>query len=53
MANAIAFDTELLDTIVITERHGGLTQTAYALLGDLVAVRRAIGPARTPDRRSH
>lgn len=42
MANAIAFQTELLDTIVVTERHGGLTQTAYALLSDLVAVRRAI-----------
>ena len=41
--NALVLKTDLLGEIVITERDGGLTETAYALLTDLVAVRRRLG----------
>lgn len=40
MANAIVFETDLLGRIAITQLEGSLTQTAYALLSDLVAIRR-------------
>jgi homoserine dehydrogenase len=39
--NAIIFNTDLLGEIAIVQRGGGLTQTAYALLSDLVAIARA------------
>jgi homoserine dehydrogenase len=41
--NALVLRTDLLGEIVITERDGGLTETAFALLTDLVAVRRRLG----------
>lgn len=40
MANAIVFETDLLGRIAITQLEGSLTQTAYALLSDLIAIRR-------------
>jgi homoserine dehydrogenase len=36
--NALILYTDLLDEIAIVQRGGGLTQTAYALVSDLVAV---------------
>jgi len=38
--NAIVFDTDPLGEIAIVQCGGGLTQTAYALLSDLVAIRK-------------
>jgi homoserine dehydrogenase len=51
MQNAIVFQTDVLGEIALTQLGGGLTQTAYALVSDLVTVarriRRAAGaPAR-------
>ncbi len=43
--NALVLETDLLGEIAITQLTGGLTQTAYALLSDLVTVRRRL--ART------
>jgi homoserine dehydrogenase len=40
MATALIFQTDLLDEIAITQLSGGITQTAYALLSDLVTIRR-------------
>lgn len=40
--NALLLETDLLGRICITQLDGGLTQTAYALLSDLVAVRRRL-----------
>jgi homoserine dehydrogenase len=40
MANAIELETDTLGRIAITQLDGGLTQTAYALLSDLIAIRR-------------
>ena len=45
MQNALVLQTDLLGEVCITQLDGGLTQTAYALLGDLVAVRRRLRPA--------
>jgi homoserine dehydrogenase len=45
MANALILETDLLGDIAITQLSGGLTQTAYALLSDLVALRRRRQPA--------
>jgi homoserine dehydrogenase len=39
--NAIVFDTDLLDEVAIVQRGSGLTQTAYALVSDLVTIARA------------
>ena len=39
-ANALILETDLLDRIAICQMAGSLTQTAYAILGDLVAVAR-------------
>ena len=39
-ANAIVFETDVLGDVAICQLGGGLTQTAYALLSDLVTVRR-------------
>jgi homoserine dehydrogenase len=38
--NAIIFQTDLLDEIAVVQRGGSLTQTAYALLSDLVTIAR-------------
>jgi homoserine dehydrogenase len=46
--NAIIFNTDLLGEVAIVQRGGGLTQTAYALLSDLVTIAR---PAERPRRR--
>ena len=40
MANALVLDTDTLGRVAISQMDGGLTQTAYALLSDLIAVRR-------------
>jgi len=40
VANAIVFETDLLGRVAITQLDGSLTLTAYALLSDLVAIRR-------------
>jgi homoserine dehydrogenase len=40
MANALVVETDLLGRIAVTQLDGGLTQTAYALLSDLVTIRR-------------
>jgi homoserine dehydrogenase len=41
MSNALFVETDLLGRIGITQLDGGLTQTAYALLSDLVTIGRA------------
>jgi homoserine dehydrogenase len=47
--NAIIFYTDLVGEVAIVQRGGGLTQTAYALLSDLVTIaRRAERPRRRP-----
>lgn len=45
MANALVLNTDLLGRVGVTQFEGGLTQTAYGLLADLVTVRRRLGPA--------
>jgi homoserine dehydrogenase len=40
MANALVLETDTLGEIAICQRDGGLTQTAYALLSDLVTITR-------------
>lgn len=45
MQNALVVQTDLLGEICVTQLDGGLTQTAYALLSDLVAVRRRLSRA--------
>jgi len=40
MSNALFVETDLLGRVGITELDGGLTQTAYALLSDLVTIGR-------------
>ncbi len=42
MQNALVLQTDLLGEICMMQLEGGLTQTAYALLSDLVAVRRRL-----------
>jgi len=43
-ANALILDTDLLDRIAICQLSGSLTQTAYALLSDLVSIARSHRP---------
>jgi homoserine dehydrogenase len=38
MANALTFETDLLEAITIVQGGGGLVQTAYALLSDLLSL---------------
>lgn len=45
MANALVLQTDLLGEIAICQLSGGLTQTAYALVSDLVTIRRRLPPA--------
>ena len=40
MANALVLQTDVLGEIAVCQLEGGLTQTAYALLSDLITVRR-------------
>lgn len=44
MANALVLQTDLLGEIAIVQLSGSLTQTAYALLSDLVTIRRRLPP---------
>ena len=48
--NAIVFTTDLLEEVAVVQLGGGLTQTAYALLSDLITVARD-GPAARATRR--
>jgi len=50
--NALVLTTDLLDEIAIVQRGGGLTQTAYALLSDLIAVARSVTAGPPATRRS-
>jgi homoserine dehydrogenase len=52
--NALILETDLLQEIAIVQRGGSLTQTAYALLSDLVTIARARrqSPRSAPGRRS-
>jgi len=52
--NALILRTDLLDEIAIVQRGGGLTQTAYGLLSDLITIARDAGraPRSAPRRRS-
>jgi len=45
MANALVLQTDLLGDVAICQLSGGLAQTAYALLSDLVTIRRRQRPA--------
>lgn len=40
--NAVVFETDLLEDVAIVQLGGGLTQTAYALVSDLAALRGAL-----------
>ena len=42
MANALVLETDTLGRVVIAQLDGGLTQTAYGLLGDVITVRRRV-----------
>jgi homoserine dehydrogenase len=42
-ANALILHTDLLGDVAIHQLGGGLTMTAYALLSDLIAIRRRHG----------
>ena len=44
-ANALILETDLLDRIAITQLSSSLTQTAYALLSDIVAIARSTEPS--------
>ena len=43
--NALILQTDLLEEFAIVQRGGSLTETAYALLSDLVTIARGIRPA--------
>jgi homoserine dehydrogenase len=42
LQNALILKTDLLEEIAIVQRSGGLTQTAYALLSDLITIARSV-----------
>jgi len=44
-ANALIIETDLLGRIAIVQLSGSLTQTAYALLTDLISIARTHGPS--------
>jgi len=44
MGNALVLTTDLLGDVAICQLSGSLTQTAYALLSDLVTIRRRLHP---------
>jgi homoserine dehydrogenase len=43
MANALVLRTDLLGEIAIHQMDGSLTQTAYALLSDIITIRKRAG----------
>jgi homoserine dehydrogenase len=47
MGNALILDTDTLGRLVVSQLDGGLTQTAYALLSDLIAIRRSTAEPAT------
>jgi homoserine dehydrogenase len=47
-ANALVLHTDLLGDIAVCQLGGDLTQTAYALLSDIVTVRRRLGRHSLP-----
>ena len=49
-ANALVLRIDLLGEIAICQLDGSLTQTAYALVSDLVTIRRRAAPAAPPRR---
>lgn len=51
-ANALVLQTDLLGDVAICQLAGDLTQTAYALLSDLVTIRRRQAPPAAPVRRN-
>jgi homoserine dehydrogenase len=51
-ANALVLRTDLLGEVAICQMAGDLTQTAYALVSDLVTIRRRLGRPAAPVRRS-
>jgi homoserine dehydrogenase len=52
-ANALIFETDLLGEIAICQLAGDLTQTAYALVSDLITIRRrCAAPAEVSRRRN-
>lgn len=46
-ANALIFETDILDRIAVCQMSGSLTQTAYGLLSDIVTIARDAAPSRT------
>jgi homoserine dehydrogenase len=50
-ANALVLQTDVLGEIAICQLEGGLTHTAYALLSDLIRIRRRQAPYAAPARR--
>jgi homoserine dehydrogenase len=50
-ANALVLETDLLGEMAICQLDGSLTQTAYALLSDLVTIRRRLVPREALSRR--
>lgn len=53
LANALVLETDLLDRLAVVQLDGGLVQTAYALLSDMVAIRRRLrAPAPAPPGRT-
>lgn len=48
--NAIVLHTELLGEIAVVQRGAGLTQTAYALLSDLITIGRDVNRGRAAER---
>jgi homoserine dehydrogenase len=51
-ANALVLRTDVLGEIAICQLEGSLTHTAYALLSDLLTLRRREAPLATPARRT-
>ena len=47
MGNALILDTDTLGRLVVSQLDGGLTQTAYALLSDLIAIRKSTAESAT------
>ncbi len=50
-ANALVLQTDVLGEIAICQLEGSLTHTAYALVGDLITIRRRQAPLAGPARR--
>ena len=49
-ANALVLQTDLLGEVAIHQLGGGLTATAYALLSDLITIRRRAGAASSAEK---